>query len=386
MKHYSLILLPTLECNVACDYCFERKSGDALSLDNLDILIEKTLDYLEERHIEHLTIYWQGGEVMVLPPEWYAAACERIQQRADAHQIGVRHCMQTNMIDYSERWNSVIFEIFGGNVGSSMDYPNRYRRKSGSSPEKYTRIWEQNVRLAHEAGIEVSTIAIPHQETLGAGAERFYNYFVEEVGLNSFQINTPFPGGEPNQVKRDLQMDQEQLSRFFIDLAHIWLERGYQQGVKLGPFYELLHYFQGDDACILCIWRENCADEFLCIDARGNVAQCDCWVTSYPDYWFGNIFTANSLSELIRTSPARQRFLKRPEHLIQHEDCLDCKYLTVCHGGCPIRTFTTYQDLLRKDPNCQLYKALFQCMEELAASRYSANVKPRGERALSASF
>lgn len=375
MKHYSLILLPTLECNVACDYCFENKSGEALSLDNLALMTDKVLDYLEERHIEHLTIYWQGGEVMVLPPEWYVSAHERIQERADAHRIGVRHCMQTNMIDYSERWNSVIFEIFGGNVGSSMDYPNRYRRKSGGRPEEYTRIWEKNIRLAQEAGIEVSTIAIPHQETLEAGAERFYNYFVEELGLKNFQVNTPFPGGEPNQVKRDLQMDQERLSRFFIDLAHIWIERGCEQGIKLGPFHELFHYFSGDDACILCIWRENCADEFLCIDARGNVAQCDCWVTSYPEYWFGNIFTADSLSETIRISPARQHFLKRPEHLIQHDDCLECKYLTVCHGGCPIRTYTTYHDLLRKDPNCQLYLSLFQCMEEFASSRYAASAK-----------
>ena len=29
------------------------------------------------------------------------------------------------------------------------------------------------------------------------------------------------------------------------------------------------------------IWQQNCTDNFVSIDARGHVAQCDCRVTSY---------------------------------------------------------------------------------------------------------
>ena len=38
-----------------------------------------------------------------------------------------------------------------------------------------------------------------------------------------------------------------------------------------------------------CIWKENCSDQFISVDSKGSVAQCDCWVTSYPKYFFGNI-------------------------------------------------------------------------------------------------
>ena len=62
------------------------------------------------------------------------------------------------------------------------------------------------------------------------------------------------------------------LSQFCVDLAKVWVERGYEQGVKLGPLDQLLRHFTGEGACLPCIWRQNCADEFVSIDARGHVA------------------------------------------------------------------------------------------------------------------
>jgi len=158
------------------------------------------------------------------------------------------------------------------------------------------------------------------------------------------------------------------LSKFVVDLAHIWAERGFRGGVKLGPFDQLLSHFIGDRASLPCIWQQNCADEFVSIDARGYVAQCDCWVTSYPDYWFGNIFAESSFTDLLEKSPARRKFQLRPERLMTDESCADCDYLSVCHGGCPVRTYSITGNFFRKDPYCQVYKSLFSAMEQIAAS------------------
>ena len=127
-----------------------------------------------------------------------------------------------------------------------------------------------------------------------------------------------------------------------------------------------MNQFTGENASLPCIWRQNCADEFVSIDARGHVAQCNCWVTSYPDYWFGNIFDNVSFTELLQKSPVRRKFQARPEVLMQTETCVGCDYLSVCHGGCPVRTFAITGQFFRKDPYCQVYKALFSTMEELA--------------------
>ena len=95
------------------------------------------------------------------------------------------------------------------------------------------------------------------------------------------------------------------------------------------------------------------------MDSKGTVAQCDCWVTSYPESCFGNVFRGPGLTQLLRTSSARQAFLERPRHLVEHEDCLSCRYLSICHGGCPVRTYSTLGTMLAKDPHCEVYRAVF---------------------------
>ena len=54
------------------------------------------------------------------------------------------------------------------------------------------------------AGLEIGVIAVLHQGSLDAGPDAFYRYYTEELGLTSFQVNTPFPGGPAKAVEADL--------------------------------------------------------------------------------------------------------------------------------------------------------------------------------------
>jgi len=365
---FSLILLATLGCNAECEYCFESKSDHYLTLDQLSTIVHKIMDHMALNHFDTLSIYWQGGEVMLMPPMWFERAHEIIQEIAASRNRQVNNYIQSNMIAYSRKWNRVLAEMFGNSVGTSMDFPNLHRKIKGGSPQAYARIWSRNVREAKDAGIEVGVISIPNEQTLEMGAERFYSHFVKELEITDFQINTPFPGGAQNAVKTGFPLETHRLSRFLVDLANVWMAQGLRHGVRVGPFNQLLDYFVDGKQGLLCIWRENCANEFVCIDPQGHVAQCDCWVTGYPESWFGNIFDAGSLTDLLRDSKARRRLQARPGELILKEDCLDCVYLAICHGGCPVRAYTVHGDLFRKDPYCKLYKSLFQQMEMLAAN------------------
>ncbi len=363
----SLILLPTNKCNVACEYCFEDKTADFMTHDQLALTVEKLLDHMELQRIHELIIYWQGGEVMIMQPEWFERAHELISAAAGRRGKNIGHSLQSNMIGYSAKWNRIIREMFGNNVGTSMDFPNLYRKARGHTADDYTRIWTRNIKLAREAGISVGVISIPNRETLRLGGKAFYSYFVDELGVTDFQVNTSFSGGELNDAKTDSILDMPALARFFVELADVWFERGYPAGVKVGPIDELLNHFMGKVASLPCIWQQNCADDFVSIDARGHVAQCDCWVTSYPEYRFGNVFGAQSFSQLMKESKARRRFVSRPEAMIEHETCAGCDYLSICHGGCPVRAYSITGEFFTKDPYCEVYKALFSRMETIAA-------------------
>jgi radical SAM protein with 4Fe4S-binding SPASM domain len=364
-NHFSLILLPTNKCNVNCEYCFEDKTADRMTLGQLSVVIHKVLDYMDQASIRALTIHWQGGEVMTMAPDWFERAYDLIQSAAESRGKLIDHGLQSNMVAYHPRWNKVIKRMFGNSVGTSMDFPNLHRKLFNGSSADYTRIWKCNVQRARDAGIGMGVIAVPNPATLDAGAERFYSYFVDEVGVNSFQVNTPFPGGEQNDAKRSLGLDVDGLGRFFVDLTDVWLSRGYGK-VSLGPIDELVKTFTDGSGCLPCIWQANCADEFISIDARGFVAQCDCWVTSYPEYFFGNIYEADSLAQMLSESSARRKFVERPAAIIPR-DCIECDYLSLCHGGCPVRTFTFSGSMFEKDPYCRAYLAIFRKAEEVAA-------------------
>jgi len=364
-SHFSIILLPTNKCNVNCEYCFEDKTDDRMTLEQLSVVMSKVFDYMEEARIQALTIHWQGGEIMTMPPDWFERAYDLIQNAAEARGKFVEHGLQSNMIAYNSRWNGLIERMFGGSLGTSMDFPNVHRKLFNGSATDYTRIWKYNVQTALSAGISIGVIAVPNQSTLAVGAEKFYSYFVDEVGVRSFQVNTPFPGGEQNETKRSLGLDVDQLGQFFVDLTDVWLARGYYD-VSLGPIDELIRKFTDGSGCLPCIWQANCADEFISIDARGYVAQCDCWVTSYPEYFFGNIFETDSLRKMLAESSARRKFVDRPAVVIP-QDCIQCDYLSLCHGGCPVRTYTFSGSMFEKDPYCHVYLAMFKKAEEVAA-------------------
>ena len=373
-NHFSIILLPTNKCNVNCEYCFEDKTDDRMTLDQLSVVINKALDHMETAGIAALTLHWQGGEIMTMPPEWFERAYDLIQTAAARRGKLVEHGLQSNMIGYNRRWNPIIERMFDSSVGTSMDFPNVHRKLFNGSSTDYTRIWKYNVQAALDAGIEIGVIAVPNQATLDTGAEKFYSYFVDEVGVNSFQVNTPFPGGEQNDTKRSLGLDVDQLGQFFADLTDVWLERGYGT-VALGPIDELIKTFTDASGRLPCIWQANCADEFISIDARGFVAQCDCWVTSYPEYFFGNIYETDNLTQMLAESRARRKFVERPAIIIP-KDCIECDYLSLCHGGCPVRTFTFSGTMFEKDPYCHVYLAMFRKAEEVAAKLSGERARP----------
>jgi uncharacterized protein len=376
---FSVILLPTSDCNVACDYCFEHKEPHRLSLTLLPLLTRRLLDHLEHEGIKECEIYWQGGEAMIMGPAWFVAAGAIMDRAAAERDRRFIHYLQTNLISYSEAWNPIIATMFQGSLGTSMDYPNRHRKLFKGGAEAYTRLWTRKLKEAQAAGIKVGVIAVLHQGSLEAGPERFYDYFIEELGLENFQVNTPFPGGPAAEVEGAFTLDVRELAVFLSVLFDIWIERGFGAGISLGPFDALIEHFAGRAARLPCIWKENCSNQFISVDAKGTVAQCDCWVTSYPESFFGNIFREPDLTGMLRSSPARRQFVERPKYLVEHEDCLSCRYLSICHGGCPVRTYSALGTMLAKDPYCEVYKAIFSRAEMHGRAMSARHLRRKAE-------
>ena len=379
---FSVILLPTSDCNVACEYCFERKEPHRLSLALLPLLTKRLLDHLEHEGIEECEIYWQGGEAMIMGPAWFVEARSKSWTAAAAKNGRTfTHYLQTNLIGYSEAWNEVIRTMFQGSLGTSMDYPNMHRKLFKGGAEAYTRLWTRKLQEAQAAGIEVGVIAVLHQGSLEAGPESFYRYFTEELGLENFQVNTPFPGGPAAEVEGAFQLDMKELAGFLAGLFDIWIERGYDSGVSLGPFDALIDHFAGRPARLPCIWKENCSNQFISVDSKGN---------GRPMRLLGHELSGKLLRKHLSRTGSDPDAKRRAPHdaslsngqsdLVEDEDCLSCRYLSICHGGCPVRTYSALGTMMAKDPYCEVYKAVFGRAElhgrKILQSRLAANLRP----------
>src|SRR5258708_35682031 len=61
---FSVILLPTSECNVACDYCFPHQEPHRLSSVLVPLPTRRLLDHPDHERIERYAIYCQGAQAV----------------------------------------------------------------------------------------------------------------------------------------------------------------------------------------------------------------------------------------------------------------------------------------------------------------------------------
>ena len=90
--------------------------------------------------------------LMTMSPQWYERAHEMIQTAAQARGRRVDHGLQSNLIGYSDRWTRVIFDMFGGSVGSSLDYPNLHRKLPAGGPAAFDEAWLRSFRAGRRRG------------------------------------------------------------------------------------------------------------------------------------------------------------------------------------------------------------------------------------------
>jgi radical SAM protein with 4Fe4S-binding SPASM domain len=365
LNHFSALISPTYRCNADCEYCFEHKTSDVMEVTDFELILQRIVPYLQQQEVTDLTLYWQGGEIFTMPPEWLLRANDICLEITEKSGLRISNSLQSNLIGYRPKWRRVVSEMFKDNMGSSLDYPNLYRKAAGGAPEDFNDTWLARYQEAREAGISVGVIAVLNEASLSIGANEFYSYYVEKLGISCFQMNTPYPAGPPTPAKRNFPLDNNVLGAFYSDLFDLWMGKGMSEGVSISPFDQVIKYFRTGENSLSCCGSENCASIFIGIGPKGDVGQCECFVSSYPEYIFGNILTCPDMSDIMN-SPVRKPFLERPLRLMEDEDCAECEYLTVCHGGCPVRAYSTTGNLFTKDPYCESNKTLFRLARNAA--------------------
>ena len=158
-------------------------------------------------------VYWQGGEAMIMGPEWFVAAGHLMDCAAAERGRHFIHYLQTNLISYIEAWNEVIANdvsrLVGNIHGLSEPSPEVVQRRLGGI---YAPCGHGSLEMLKLPGSRWASSPSCTREAWRRAPEKFYRYFTEELGLTDFQVNTPFPGGPAGEVEGAFQLETSKLA------------------------------------------------------------------------------------------------------------------------------------------------------------------------------
>lgn len=101
-----LTLTTTMECNLGCFYCYERRTSDRLGASDIPAVVEATREKLRLHPRKSLHVDWYGGEPL-LNTEFIEAASPALQEMCHAEGV----TFHASIISNGTRWPKNITEF-----------------------------------------------------------------------------------------------------------------------------------------------------------------------------------------------------------------------------------------------------------------------------------
>lgn len=326
----SLLVKPVgPDCDMSCRYCFYLDKGKLF--ENGDtVMADEVLESLIRQVVAGknrlIRFVWQGGEPVLAGLRFFQKAVE-YQDKYSIPGQQVENLFQTNGMGLNGAWT----DFFRHNrfyVGLSLDGPehihNRYRRLKGGETS-----WKRVVAardLLMSRGVPVSVVTVVNNISV-RHPEDIYR-FHQSSGIDTYRF-VPVMNGGISAAGGEFVPGAEEYGEFLCRTFDLWLDELRRDGSP--PFVEyfdsLLRIIAGEmpGSCTLL---KSCG-LYLTVERDGTVYPCDFYVDK--DQCLGNVKEI-PLVEMLN-SEKQERFGNEKEALC--ETCLDCRWLSLCRGGCP---------------------------------------------------
>lgn len=324
-------------CNLDCRYCFYLDRADLAPRPMAGEVLERFIaEYVASQPGPEVTFYWQGGEPTLLGLDYFRRVTALQRRYAGGRRIA--NALQTNGLLLDDGWARFLAEE-GFLVGLSLDGPPRlhdlHRRDRQGQPSGAAVLAALERLQRH--GVAVNTLTVVHRDTCRHG--RTVYRFLKRLGVEVMQfiplVERLRPNGSlaaPPPADADARpapwsVPPGGYGGFLCEIFDDWIRADVGR-VFVQPFDVALALWAGLPSP-LCIFAETCGDA-LALEHDGSLYACDHYV--FPDYRLGRLGEA-PLAELA-ARPAQQAFGRAKRDTLPAE-CRSCRFLSVCHGGCP---------------------------------------------------
>jgi uncharacterized protein len=332
----TLILKPTEACNAACVYCEVDRKGwrnaKIMPAEMLERLFERVDEYLRGEPAAQLEIIWHGGEPLLLGPAYFERARD-FQDKHCAKTSGrIRHTMQTNLTLLTPDHVAAMRRLGMSSVGTSYDPVLGVRLlKKNDDGTAYNRRFLDAVALLEREGFRWGVICVVTKRSLDRPLDifRFLTNLAPDGGAMFNPVNVDLA------EHGDLAVTGEEFADFLGAIFPEWWAHR-DRYPRIEPFRSLTDDLTSPrKECHFCSEGGRCADTHFNLGPDGRWSHCgraaDWGVIDY-----GTVFD-RSIAEVF-ADPARDD-LRRRSAVLHDGECRDCRWWSVCHGGCPLDAY-----------------------------------------------
>lgn len=337
------------ECNLDCSYCYYTEKAalypPRTQFRMTDAVLETYIkDYIAASALPEIMFFWQGGEPTLLGLDFFESVVE-LQNKYKPENQTVTNSLQTNGTLIDDSWVGFLAEN-NFLVGISIDGPARLhdRFRVGKKDEKTFVKVEQAIKILQAGGVEYNTLTTVQRRNFRFGAE-VYRY-LRDLGVEYMQfipiVERRRPDGElagpPDleaQNKKtkitEWSVPQDGYGDFICAVFDVWRKSDVGK-VFVQPFDVHLGLRMGEPST-LCINARSCG-KGLAMEHNGDLYACDHYV--YSTHRLGNVMET-PMQELV--ADVRQLKFGEDKHKKLPSECVACRFLTYCGGGCPKHRF-----------------------------------------------
>jgi uncharacterized protein len=336
------------KCNSNCIYCgvIQKHQNIVMNYDLLQLILQRINDFLIENPNEKINLTWHGGEVCMLGADYFYKAMELLDKYCETTKNRIIHSVQSNLTLINQEIIDA-FKILGiTSVGSSYEFIPHIRGfgKTRNTTEYNKRFFE-GINLLEENGLGWGIIYVVHKQSLSNPLEVFYTLtnFTKAPKINRIYM---YDNDEHN-----LSVTGKEYANFLGTIFPIWWKHK-DIFPKVRPFSEFYESCIHKENRTVCELSGKCSHNWIYIGPTGKVSQCG-RAGDFEMLPYGDI-QSQSFKELLQ-NPVRDDFKNRTAFL-KNTECKDCRFWTVCHGGCPMDAIAGKKNIYHKSPHCEWVK------------------------------
>lgn len=337
-KTFSLTILPTMNCNLDCDYCFEEKQNKRLDDNTANNLIKFVNKHIKNHNPTSMHVSWFGGEPL-LELERIISLSDQFLDICNTKNILYSASMTSNCWLLTPEIAKKLVEKKISSIQVTLDGPkllhDRRRVIKGSRHGTFDKIMRNITECSRFIPLIVRVNLDKHMITL---IDDFFQDIKQLQGLKGVSLYPGCISGDATKVCSSIEgncLDVEDFARVSHEFYTKMIENDF--GLSWYP----------KPAMHVC-----CATSPFAFVIQPDGFICRCWdqvgqiKESHSNINDEAFFIGENLYKWILYNPT----------LIQ--ECADCVYFPLCRGGCPARRIPATTNYMGSDTNgrCASYK------------------------------